>query len=216
VSNAGRPGAAPSDITKAAMMTTIRSNSLGKSGGYNELTMDDTKGRETLFIHAEKDNLNKVKNDQSTVIGNDRKESVGKSHTEVIGTDYTLTVGKTLTETVDGEASVSIKKNKTETIGGSSTLKVKGEQTVTVGDKTTIEIGKDMTVKVGGAGALEISKKLEISAQEIAIKAMTKIEIAVGSSKITLEPAQVTIEGVMIATKASAINEVKGALVKIN
>lgn len=216
VTNAGRPGGAPSDLTKAAMMTTIRSNSLGKTGGFNEITMDDTSGKETLFIHAQKDNLNKVKNDQSTVIGKDRKESVGESHTEVIGKDYTLTIGKTLTETVDGEAAVSIKKNKTETIGGSSTLKVKGEETVKIGDKATIEIGKDMTVKVGGAGKLEVSKKLEISAQEITIKAMTKIEIAVGSSKITLEPAQIKIEGVMIATKASAINEVKGALVKIN
>jgi type VI secretion system secreted protein VgrG len=216
VSNAGRPGAAPSDITKAAMMTTIRSNSLGKSGGYNELTMDDTKGRETLFIHAEKDNLNKIKHDQSTVIGNDRKESVGKSHTEAIGTDYTLTVGKTLTETVDGDAAISIKKNRTETVGADSTMKIKGNETTSVGGEVKIEIGKDMTVKVGGAGKLEVTKALEISAQEITIKAMTKIEIAVGSSKITLEPAQVTIEGVMIATKASAINEVKGALVKIN
>jgi len=79
-----------------------------------------------------------------------------------------------------------------------------------------IEIGKDMTVKVGGAGKLEVTKALEISAQEITIKAMKKIEIAVGTSKITLEPAQLTIEGTMIATKASAINEIKGALVKIN
>jgi type VI secretion system secreted protein VgrG len=198
------------------MMTTIRSNSLGKTGGFHEITMDDTKDRETVFVHAQKDNLNKIKHDQSTVIGNDRKESVGKSHTEAIGTDYTLTVGKTLTETVDGDAAISIKKNRTETVGADSTMKIKGNETTSVGGEVKIEIGKDMTVKVGGAGKLEVTKALEISAQEIAIKAMTKIEIAVGSSKITLEPAQVTIEGVMIATKASAINEVKGALVKIN
>jgi len=216
VTNAGRPGAAPDDITKAAMMTTIRSNSLGKTGGYNEITMDDTSDRETLFVKAQKDNLTKVGHDQTTIVGNDRSESVGKSHTEAIGTAYTLTVGENLTETVSGESAVSIKKNSTATIGGSSTLKVKGTQTVSVGDKTTIEIGKDMSVAVGGAGKIEVGKKLEISAQEISIKGMKKIEIAVGSSKIVLEPAQITIQGTMVASKASAINEIKGALVKIN
>ena len=42
------------------------------------------------------------------------------------------------------------------------------------------------------------------------------IELSYGASSIKLGPAGVTIEGVLVNTKASGINTVEGSLVKLN
>ena len=44
----------------------------------------------------------------------------------------------------------------------------------------------------------------------------TGIELSYGASSLKLGPAGVTIEGVLVNSKASGINTVEGSLVKLN
>ena len=67
---------------------------------------------------------------------------------------------------------------------------------------------------------------LDISASGIDIKYLgglaslsvgaTGIELSYGASSLKLGPAGVTIEGVLVNSKASGINTVEGSLVKLN
>jgi len=56
VSNAGRDPdkgeKTPADMKAAAMQMSLRSNSLGDSGGYNEITMHDAGGEEKLYFRG--------------------------------------------------------------------------------------------------------------------------------------------------------------------
>ena len=49
-------------------MMSLRSNSLGGSGGHNEITMNDMGGAETLYVKAQKDETHEV--------GHDRKDTL--------------------------------------------------------------------------------------------------------------------------------------------
>lgn len=71
----------------------LRSNSLGKTGGCNEITMDDTSGAEGLFLKAQHDETHVVGNDQVVSIGNNRTTEVGVDSLEKIGNNMSLQVG---------------------------------------------------------------------------------------------------------------------------
>lgn len=58
---------------KAAMMTSMKPNSYGGSGGANEITMNDAPGAEGLFMKAQKDEVHIVGNDRDDTVGGDEK-----------------------------------------------------------------------------------------------------------------------------------------------
>jgi type VI secretion system secreted protein VgrG len=208
VSNAGRDasaGPAPSEITAAAMMTTLKSNSLGGSGGYNEITMNDTGGAEGLFIKAQKDNINNIGNDQTTMIGHDREESVGNDHTEIIGNNSTQTIRNNQTVTVGSNTTISIGKNKTENIGMMATESVGAVKTVSVGAAYMVNVGAAHTLSVGGAMSTTVSlAQMEDIGKTKTVIVGDKVSLTCGSSKVTLDKSgKITVEGKDITVKAS-------------
>ena len=63
-----------------------------KGAGFNELRFEDEKDKEEVFIHAQKDQNNVVLNDETTRIGRNRTEDVGKSESISIGENLTVNV----------------------------------------------------------------------------------------------------------------------------
>ena len=59
----------PADRTK----TTIKSNTSPGGRGSNELRFEDKKNHEEVYVHAQKDQNNVVKNNETTKVGVDRK-----------------------------------------------------------------------------------------------------------------------------------------------
>src|SRR6266550_3406148 len=84
----------PTGLPKAGMVSGIKSNSTPGGGGYNQLTMDDTKGKEMVTIHAQYDMSTTVKHDDTqTIETGDRTITIqtGK-HTETIKGDTAITI----------------------------------------------------------------------------------------------------------------------------
>ena len=83
-SNAGRDGKKgnkpPKDARDSKMMTSLKSNSTPGGGGHNEITMNDTKGGEGLFLKAQKDEIHDVGNDREDTVGNNETTKVGVAH----------------------------------------------------------------------------------------------------------------------------------------
>ena len=92
-----------------------RSTTKGAAANYNELRFDDSKGKELLVVHAERDHELTVENDQKDEIGNDRKTQVGN--------DDQLNVKNNRTIDIGGDQKVSSKKTITVQAGTSITLK---------------------------------------------------------------------------------------------
>lgn len=79
----------PSD----AMKTCLRSNSLNRTGGYNEIVFDDTSGKEGLHMRSQYDHTYFVGHDRSGEVVNDSMEKVGNNASQEVGVDKTVDVG---------------------------------------------------------------------------------------------------------------------------
>ncbi len=63
-----------------------------KGKGYNELSMDDSPGKEKINIHAQYDMATTVEHDDTQTVHNNRTIQVDGTHTETIIKDTTITV----------------------------------------------------------------------------------------------------------------------------
>lgn len=71
----------PYALPDAKARTVLRSRSLGGSGGYNELAMDDRDGNELLYLRAQRDFEQWVEHDSLLEVGNRQQVLVkGDSH----------------------------------------------------------------------------------------------------------------------------------------
>ncbi len=86
-----------------------RSTLKGSSQEFNELSFDDKKGSELVYLHAQKDHTVEVEHDQSLTVEHDRTVKVGNDETVTVGNDYTLTATDKITLQV-GLSSITIDK----------------------------------------------------------------------------------------------------------
>jgi len=218
VSNAGRDpsaGPSPESIPQAAMMTSIKSSSLGGSGGSNEITLNDTGGAEGLFIKAQKDNINKVGNDQTTMIGNNREESVGVDHTELIGNDSAQNIGRNQTIAIGDSQAISVGKQKSETIGKFSMENVGIAKMINIGVAQMLTIGGVSATNVGGVMNTAVGLvSMEQVGKMKSIVVGDKFQITCGKAKLTMESSgKITLEGTEISTTGTEIT-VDGETIK--
>lgn len=133
---------------------TIKSQT-HKGQGFNELRFEDELGQEEVFIHAQRDQNNVVKHDETTqvgrnrleqigndeqiVIGNDLRRETGRDHTHSIGRTSRVTIGHDLMQQVGNNCSQSILANHHITIGGHSELSIQGHQRLTIGEGVNLD-----------------------------------------------------------------------------
>jgi type VI secretion system secreted protein VgrG len=245
-SNSGRDGkpgnTKPSGISQAAMMTSFKSNSLGGSGGHNEITMNDAGGAETLFFKAQKDEIHNVGNDRedtvannetrkvgvdrSREVGNNEKISVGNNETRKVGVDRSREVGNNETVSVGSNRTVSVGANQTETVGASQSITVAMMKTETVGINSAETIGAAKELTIGAAYAITVGAIMNTAvglAQFEEVGTTKKIvvgdsfEIICGSSKIHMDKSgKIKITGKEIEISGSDGVKVVGKVVDIN
>ena len=133
----------PSDIPQAAMMTSFKSNSLGGTGGYNEITMNDTQDEEGLFFKAQKDEVHVVGNDREDVVVNNESRKVGVDRIRQVGNNETVTIGNNQRIAIGNNKGVTVAKSHAEVVGEN--------QSSTVGKIQANTVGKAIVEKVGVA-----------------------------------------------------------------
>lgn len=132
VPNAENP--MPFRLPREKTKSGIRTRSSRHSNGYNELSFEDRRGRERVYVRAEKDLQEEVVNDHSTSVGSDQ----------------TLRVGHNQTVVVSGTRFDAIAENRIATVGGDQTEHVGGAEKVTVDGSATRRVGNDSTLVVEG------------------------------------------------------------------
>ena len=222
----------PNGLPKSGMVSGIKTNSTPGGGGYNEMSMDDTKGKEKITVHAQYDMGTTVEHDDTqTVVSGDRTITVktGK-HTETIKGDTAITIQTgnhsltvqtgTHTETIKGDTSVIVQSGAysldvqanthTHHVQGAVTENYDATQDTTVNGNITI---KTKTAKItldAGAGTeilLNCGSSL-MSMTPSAIKmSATDIEISgTNSVKVGVGNQNVTCDTQKVATSGAAIN----------
>jgi len=138
------PYGLPADKTKS----TIKSNSTPGGGGYNEIRLEDKKGQEQIYIQAEKDQDQLIKNNHTYKIGNDQTRTIQHNRTSTI---------------VDGDDKFTIVKGDQVVTLGS------GDQTTSVTGKITVMATTSITFKCGASTIKLDPGKISINAPLVKI-----------------------------------------------
>jgi type VI secretion system secreted protein VgrG len=228
------PYALPGQQTKS----TIKTNSSKGGGGFNELRFEDKKGKEEIFIQAQKDMNIKVKHDRKTdilhddtlTVTHDRSATIKQGHDTIVvkmgnrsvevkvGSD-TLKVTGIRTVKIIGNETHDNKGNFTHTVTGDYTLKVKGDFTMEVTGKVSIKASDDYTLvgekniktKSGMAYANESGTEFTNKAgTKYAIKGGTDVDIEAGVGFSSKAGVGYKAAGTQVEVKASAMGTLDG------
>lgn len=145
------PGAMPPyTLPDEKTKSTIKTDSSKGGGGFNELRFEDKKGSEQIFIHAEKNQDIRVKNDCMEYIGNDRHLMVKNDQFEKIDKDIHLTVGGNVNQKIGDTLSINAQSDIHEKAGQNMALDAGMAVHIKAGMTAVIEAGTSLTLKVGG------------------------------------------------------------------
>jgi type VI secretion system secreted protein VgrG len=152
-------------------LTGVKSNTTKGGVGFNEWRFDDTKGKEQIFIHAERNMDTRVKNDSMERVvanrhlivghekdgkkaGNQKEKVFENKHLHVLGNqeekidgDMKLTIGKGEAEN-GGHQDIVIEQDKFELIGGDDSLHVQGAQYSLIDKDQQTTVGRHKAVTV--------------------------------------------------------------------
>lgn len=145
------PGAMPPyTLPDEKTKSTIKSDSTKGGGGFNEFRFEDKKGDEQIFIHAEKNEDIRVKNDAKEFIGNDRHMIVKKDQFEKVENDKHLIVQYDQNEKIGGNFSKKVGMDIHEKAGMNYAVEAGMAIHLKAGMSAVIEAGASLTLKVGG------------------------------------------------------------------
>lgn len=128
----------PDERTK----TTLKTRSTPGGKGFNELRFEDKKGKEQVFLHAERDLHTRTKREVREWVGADRHMIVHGGRFEQIGKSLSATVKGDRLEKVDGGTSLEVGMDVHEKVGMNFVHKS--------GMNIVLEAGVSINLKVGG------------------------------------------------------------------
>jgi type VI secretion system secreted protein VgrG len=213
----------PYDPGKGGVVSGLRSNT-HKGKGYNEMSMNDTAGKEMVTVHGQYDMSTTVGHDQSNTVGNNRTTSiavddsekvgsnqkidVGSNQNTTVGANQTLKVGADQTNTIGANQKSGIGSNQELTVGADQKISVGGTQTTAIGANQNTNVSASRTTDVAAADKLTVGGTETISAKgPIEVSSDAKITLSAGGSKIEIGPAGITIQtGAKVTVQGAVIN----------
>jgi type VI secretion system secreted protein VgrG len=132
VPNAKNP--VPFPLPREKTRSGIRTRSSRFGQGYNELSFDDRKGRENVFLRAERD----------------LKEDVTNDHFTSVGHDQTLKVANNQTVMVSGTSFEAVATNRVASVGGDDIRHVGGQDMCSVDGSSARRVTGDLESDVAG------------------------------------------------------------------
>jgi type VI secretion system secreted protein VgrG len=211
-----------------------------KGKGSNEMSMDDTAGKEKITIHAQYDMNTTVEHDETTTVksGNRKLMVESGTNTETIksNSSHTVQAGFRKVEVTGGDYSATSTDAAVKLLGNGKGVDITGNSegvTVTGTGKgitahgtggTGVEINGEPNFQAFGKAKASItSPDVDIGDNKITIHGSTSIELVVGANSIKIDGGgvsingtKVTVAGGSINSSASGIHEIAGGLVKIN
>ena len=183
------PWALPANKTQSG----VRSRSSLKGGGSdaNMIRFEDKKGREEMHVHAQKNLVTVVENDEIRMVGASRHVNIKKDHIEHVEGNIELLV--------DGAQDVIVNANKAEKVAGTNHLHIGGNRNEKINGTTSLTVGMDQQVKVGKNHALDAGMEIHLKAgMKVVIEAGVQLTLKGPGGFVDINPAGVTIQGTMV------------------
>lgn len=190
----------PFELPNGKVVSGLKSDSTPGGGGYNEISMDDTKGTEKITTHAQYDMNTTVEHDQTTTVKNNRSTKVVVDDTLNVDANRTVHVKAKLTETIDSGQEVTVSSGYKETISGGADSTISGGLTraVTGSTKHSATDRIDLLAKGAGSFVSDTSLKLAVAGSVVEITP-EHITIISGGSTIKLDVSGISLNGAKIS-----------------
>lgn len=210
------PFGLPAEKTRSGIKTQTY-----KGSGYNELSMDDTPGKEQIRIHGqynmdtviENDETHHIKMNRTKTVDVDESNTIGKNQKSEVGVDKSTKVGNNHDESIGNMQNIQIGVLKNEMVGVASNEMVGVAKATTVGVAYALtsamlkneavgllsaeEVGIKKYLLVGMDYSINVGSTLNITAGD-------KIEITCGASKLTMDSSgKIELSGTDITVKSS-------------
>jgi len=180
VANAGQMPAYTLPDNKTRSYIKSRSSQQGGASDSNEIRLEDLKGSEEIYIHAQKDCNRVVENNDTLTVGSSKADD--GSQTITIYRDRSLTV-KTGNETVSIEQG-----NRTVTINqGNDSLTIsQGNLSIDItAGSGTIEAGQTITLKVA-ASSVEVNQQgVTIKGPQVSVQGTAQVQVEAPSTQVS-------------------------------
>jgi len=174
----------PANATQSGMKS--RSSKGGSPANFNEIRMEDKKGAEQLYIHAERNQDIVVEVDESHSVGHNRNKSIGRDETVLIGNNRVrivqhqdvLTVGQSKTDSISQSYLIEVGEN-LRLVCGASVLELNASGQINLcGVQISFHASGDAQFNTGGVLHLNNGKGPEAAPQGDGVKGTIDAKVA--------------------------------------
>ncbi|EZH83478.1 type IV secretion protein Rhs [Ectopseudomonas composti] len=141
----------PYDLPANKTRSVFKTLSSPGGGGYNEFRIEDRKGAEQIYIHAQRDWDENIEHDQKIRIGNERHDTVeANSYTELKAEEHRATDFDRKVE-VRANDHLTVATTQHNKIGTGQFIEAGNEIHYNAGSKVVIDAGMELTAAGGGS-----------------------------------------------------------------
>jgi type VI secretion system secreted protein VgrG len=207
----------PFALPEGKRVSGLKSSSTPGNRGNNEITFDDTKGKEKMTIHAQYDQNTTVDHDMTTTVHNNRTSTVDVNSTETVHGTKTTTVDSTVKETYNDALSTVVKSGVLLTSTSANIGIVAATEVLLNSGASTLLLKSDGTIELIGVKIFINGKALvDVGAPQIEVIGGQQVVMGVGGQTVLCDGGHVAVSGAEITSAADGTHNIKGALVKIN
>jgi len=191
----------PYDLPKHKTRMTIKSQT-HKGDGFNELRFEDELGKEEVFIHAQRNQVNVVGNDETTTIGRNRLGQVGQDEQLTIGNNFRQDTARDHTQVIGQNSRVNIKHDLNEQVGNNRSESTGANQRVVIGNNS------ELVIK--GAQSISVGQGVQTRTTVYQLLASERIEFRSPGGSIVLDAQGITINGLTLDLQGQTKAVAKG------
>ncbi|NHC09767.1 type VI secretion system tip protein VgrG [Stutzerimonas degradans] len=141
----------PYDLPANKTRTVFKTLSSPGGGGYNELRIEDRKGAEQIYLHAQRDWDENIAHDQKIRVGRERHDTVeANSYSEFRAEEHRTTHGDRKTE-VRASDHLIVGDTQHVRVGNGQFIEAGDEIHYYAGSKVVIDAGMELTASGGGS-----------------------------------------------------------------
>ncbi len=190
------PYALPGAKTKSVFKTDTHQGS-----GFNELTFEDEKDKELIYMHGQKDQEIVILNDRSKSIGQDEANTIGRDRSQTVGQDETMAVGRDQRETITRDVVYEVGRNQQEKYGKDHVHVVGNIYKQDIHADHLLQVGRDFEGAIKGKSTMDVTESITNNTGKHTLMAFEKFVIMGPGGKITIDSSGITLEAGLINLK---------------
>ncbi len=192
--------------TSATQMGFYSRSKNGHIGMANILRFEDANGSEEVFIQAQRDFNQQIRNKKSTLIGNDYDKQVGHDQHTMIARDETLSINRDQHVMINHDQNIVIKNNQHVEINHDQHIKIGAHHCVEIMDRSKEVVHAHKTLNIKGDYSQRVEGKIEAEAgisahvytKNLTLTGTDNVIIQGAAGKITIDRSGVTIDAPLI------------------